>query len=154
MASWDWARIITVGGKQYAAKRTGSAFMELSREYPSDEQADADTPNVEIVRRWTAHIPHEGGRPALGTIIVECSKGIGLASGDGENPLMAMAISTDQGNTWTANREESMGEQGEYAKRVVYHRNGRGQRPQTILRFRVNEPVKFAVEGVIWGETT
>lgn len=154
MASWDWARIITVGGKQYAAKRTGPAFMELSREYPSDEQPDDDTPGNAIVRRWTAHIPHEGGRPALGTIIVECSKGIGLPSGDGSDPVMAMAISNDNGNTWTANREAPMGEQGAYDVRTVWHRNGRGVRPQTILRFLVNEPLKFAVEGVIFGETT
>lgn len=154
MPSWDWARIVTVGGKQYAAKRSGSAFMELSREYGSDEQVDADTPNIEIVRRFTAHIPHESGRPPIGSIIVECSKGIGLASGEGSDPVMSLSISTDQGQTFTPFRDAPMGEQGAYSQRVVWHRNGRGKRPQTILRFRVNEPIKFAVEGVVFGETT
>lgn len=152
--SWSWAQIISVNGVEYAAKRTGSAFMELSRDYPTDEQADADTMGTDIVREWTAHIPHESGRPALGTIVLECSKGIGRASGDGSDPVIQMRISNDNGNTYTAFREAPMGAQGAYGQRAVFHRNGRGVRPQTILHHKVSEPVVFAVEGVIWGETT
>lgn len=152
--AWSWAYILTAFGKQYVSKRTGPAFMELSRDYPTDEQSDASTMGTDIVREWTAHIPHEQGRTPLGTIIVECSKGIGRVSGDGSNPVIQMRISNDNGNTWTAYREASMGAQGVYNARCVFHRNGRGVRPQTILGFKVSEPVKFAVEGVIYGETT
>lgn len=152
--AWDWAYILTAFGKQYVAKRTGPAFMELSRDYPTDEQADASTMGTDIVREWTAHIPHESGRPPLGTIILESSKGISRASGDGANAVCQMRISNDEGNTWTAYRDAPFGVQGAYSARTIWHRNGRGVRPQTILGFKVSEPVKFAVEGVIFGETT
>ena len=154
MPGWDWARIVTAGGRQYVAKRTGTAFMEMSREYATDEQADANTPGNEIVRVWSAHIPHEEGRPEIGTVIAECSTGIGRISGDGSDPVMAMSISFDQGQTFTTYRNAKMGELGAYSARVVWHRNGRGKRSQTILRFRVNEPVKFAIENIVHGETT
>lgn len=152
--AWDWAYILTAFGKQYVAKRTGAAFMELARDYPTDEQADADTMGTDIVREWTAHIPVDSGRPEIGTVILESSKGIGRASGDGSAPVCQMRISTDNGNTWTAYRDAAFGVQGAYSQRTVWHRNGRGKRPQAILGFKVSEPVKFAVEGVIFGEVT
>lgn len=154
MAGWDWSQILTAGGKQYVAKRTGSAFMEMSRDYPTDEQADADTLGRDIVRRFTAHIPHEGGRPPLGTLILESSKGVSTASGDGSDAEISRAISTDNGNTYTTYDPRPVGEQGVYDQRTVWHRNGRGRRPQTIIQFRINQPVKIAITGVVYGETT
>lgn len=152
--TWSWAMIVSVNGYQYCAKRAAGAFMELSRDYPTDEQADASTMGTDIVREWTAHVPVESGRPEVGTVILEGSKGIGRASGDGSNPLAEMRLSFDQGNTWTAYRTASMGTQGSYSVRAVWHRNGRGKRPQVIMGFKVSEPVVFAVEGVSYGEVT
>lgn len=152
--AWDWAYILTALGKQYVAKRTGPAFMELSRDYPTDEQADADTLGTTIRREFSAHVPVESGAPALGAVILESSKGIGRASGPGSAPVAKLRISNDNGNTWTAFRDASLGAQGAYSQRSVWHRNGRGRRPQVIFGFRIEEPVKFAVEGVIYGELT
>lgn len=149
--TWAWVRIISQDGLQYAAKRTGSTFVHLSRIYVTDEQVDASTFNVDITQEWTAHIPHEGGRPPLGPIILEGSKGIGNASGAGSDPQVQMRISTDNGNTWSAWRSRSMGVQGDYDARSKWNLNGRGKRPQTILHFRVVEPVKTDVTGVVYG---
>jgi hypothetical protein len=150
--TWSWVRIVSQGGKQYASKRTGTAFMELSRSYVTDEQVDATTLNIDIPREWTSHIPHDGGRPALGSVILEGSKGIGNAAGDGANPMAQMRISNDNGNTWTAYRSRSMGIQGNYDARSKWDLCGRGKRPQTILGFKVVEPVKFDVTNVAWGD--
>lgn len=152
--TWAWVRILTVGGAQYVSKRTGSAFMELSRAYPTDEQADAETAGTDIIREFTAHIPHEGGRPALGTVLLEGTKGVARSSGDGSDPVTQMRISTDNGNSWTSFRDRKTGAEGVYDQRTVWHRNGRGKRPQTILHFRDPEPVKRSVTGIVWGETT
>jgi hypothetical protein len=150
--TWAWVRIISQDGKQYAAKRTGTAFMELSRAYPTDEQADASTFGTDISREWTAHGAHESGRPALGSVILEGSKGVGNAAGDGADPMAQMRISNDNGNTWTAYRSRSMGVQGDYDARAKWNQNGRGKRPQSIFHFKVVEPVKFDVTGVVFGE--
>jgi hypothetical protein len=150
--TWDWVRIISEGGKQYCSKRTGTAFMELSRDYVTDEQVDASTFNVDITRQWSAHAPHESGRPSIGSVILEGSKGVGNASGDGADPQVQMRISNDNANTWTSYRSRSMGVQGNYDARAKWNQCGRGERPQTVFGFKVAEPVKFDVTGVVWGE--
>jgi hypothetical protein len=152
--TWAWVRILTAGSKHYVSKRTGSAFMELSREYPTDEQAAAETMGTDIIREWTAHIPHEGGRPSLGTVLLESTKGVARAAGDGSAPVCQMRISTDNGNAWTSYRDRATGATGVYDQRTVWHRCGRGKRPQSIFQFKHSEPVKMAVTGVVWGETT
>jgi hypothetical protein len=151
--TWAWVRILTAGGKQYVSKRTGTAFMELSRAYPTDEQANTSTMGNDIVREWTAHIPISSGTQALGTLIIEGTKGAARASGDGSDPVHQMRLSFNQGNTWTAYRDRKTGVLGAYNQRSVWHRCGTGKRPQAIAQFKVSEPVKFSVEGVSWGET-
>jgi len=152
--TWAFSRILTAGGAQYATKRTGTAFMHLSRDYATDEQADAETLGTDITREFTAHIPHDAGRPALGPIMVDGSKGGGLAAGDGSAPVIQMRISTDNGNTWSSFRSRKLGAQGAYDERSKWNQNGRGRRPQTILHFKIVEPVAFTVTGVTWGEAS
>jgi len=152
MAGWDWSQILTVGGKQYAAKRAGSTFVELSRNYVTDEQVDATTLNIDIRRAFTAHVPHESGRPAIGPIMAEGAKGIGTVSGDGDDPMIGMAISTDNGNTWSNRRPRSMGAMGNYDARAKWNQCGRGRRPQSVFYFDMIEPVKLEITGIVWGE--
>lgn len=150
--TWDFVRIASEGDAHYAAKRTGSAFVELDRDYATDEQADANTLGNDIPREWSAHIPHDGGRPVLGAIFVEGSKGRGNASGDGSDPVIGLRVSKDSGNTWSSRRTRKIGAQGAYDERTKWERNGRGKRPQTVLKFDTDEPVKFDVTGVVWGQ--
>lgn len=150
--TWAWVRILTAGGRQYVSKRTGTAFMELSRGYPTDEQADADTMGTDIVREWTGHVTVASGTLPLGTIILESTRGVARASGDGSDPVCQMRLSFDQGNTWTSFRDRKTGVAADYGQRSVWHRCGTAKRPQAIAHFRVSEPVKFAVEGVSYGE--
>lgn len=149
---WDWARIISVSGRYFVAKRAAGVFAEMSRAYATDEQPDVSTLGNTITRQFSAHVPVDDGRPELGSIVMEGSRGIGRASGTGSNPVVQMRLSFDQGNTWTAYRSVSMGVQAAYSVRAVWHRNGRGRRPQVIMGFQVAEPVVFAVEGVSYAE--
>jgi len=152
--TWAFSRILTAGGEQYATKRTGTAFMRLSRDYATDEQADASTLGTDITREFSAHIPHGSGRPPLGAIILEGSKGIGLSSGDGSAPVVQRRISTDDGNSWTAWDSRALGAQGAYSARSKWSRNGLGRRPQTIVHFKIAEPVILTVTGVTWGDAS
>ena len=150
--TWDWVRIISEGDAHYAAKRTGSTFVELDRDYATDEQADASTLGNDIPREWSAHIPHDGGRPVLGAIHLESSKGRGNAAGDGNDPVIGLRVSKDNGNTWSTRRTRKIGAQGAYDERTKWERNGRGKRPQTVLRFDTDEPVKFDITGAVYGQ--
>jgi len=150
--TWDFVRIISEGDAHYASKRTGTAFVELSRDYATDEQADANTLGTDITREFSAHIPHDGGRPALGAVHIEGSKGRGNAAGDGSDPVIGLRVSKDNGNTWSARRTRKIGAQGAYDERTKWERNGRGKRPQTVLWFDTDEPVKFDITGVVWGQ--
>jgi hypothetical protein len=86
--------------------------------------------------------------------MVDGSKGIGLSSGPGSAPVIQMRISTDNGNTWTSFRSRNLGAQGAYDERSKWNQNGRGRRPQTILHFKIVEPVAFTVTGVTWGDAS
>lgn len=149
---WDWARIIEQDGRIFAAKRSASDFVELDRDYATDEQADVSTLGTDIEREWTAHAVQGYGRPPIGPVYLEGSKGRGLASGDGSDPVAGMRISNDNGNTWSAWRDRKIGAQGAYDQRTKWERNGRGKPPQTVFHFRVIEPVKFDITGVVFGE--
>lgn len=181
-STWDWVRIVSKDGKHYVSKRTGSTFCELSRDYATDEETtvasvdirvttggdtrirvsgdtrvtagSGSTLGTDIPRQFTAHIPHDGGRPAIGAIHLEGSKGRGNASGDGSDPVAGLRISNDNGNTFSARRTRNLGAQGAYDERTKWERNGRGKRPQTVLWFDVDEPVKFDITGVVYGEAS
>jgi hypothetical protein len=151
-STWDFVDILQQSGRTLAAKRTGSTFVELSRDYATDEQADESTLGTDIPREWSVHIPIDGGRPVLGAIHLEGSKGRGNAAGDGNDPVIGLRISKDNGNTWSNRRTRKIGAQGAYDERTKWERNGRGKRPQTVLWFDTDEPVKFDITGCVYGQ--
>jgi hypothetical protein len=149
--TWEWMFHVAVDGKQYAAPE-GETLVELSRAYKSDRMADASTFGTEIVRYFSGHLPTNRGRPAIGQIRVEGTKGIGLSSGQGSNPLLQLAISRDKGNTFGAYRDRTLGAIGEYGARTSWEQNGRSEPEQTVLLFRISDPVGFLPSRVAIGE--
>lgn len=149
--TWEWLFHVADGGKFYAANET-TTLVELSRSYKSDRMADASTFGTEIVREFTAHLPVKSGQPAIGQVRVEGTKGIGLVTGQGSNPLLQMAISRDKGNTFGPFRDRSMGAIGEYGAKTAWEQNGRAGPEQTVFQFRWSDPVGFLPSRVAIGE--
>jgi len=149
--TWDWSFHVSVDGRQYAAP-ADAVFVELSRAYKSDRMADASTFGTEIVRYFSGHLPVNMGRPALGQVRVEGSKGIGLSSGQGSNPLLSLAISRDKGNTFGPYRDRTLGAIGEYGARTSWEQNGRAEPEQCVLLFRISDPVGFLPSRIAVGE--
>lgn len=149
--TWEWLYHVANDGKFYAANED-TALVELSRSYKSDRQADASTFGTHIVREFTAHLPVKAGRVPLGQVRVEGTKGIGLSTGQGSNPLLEMSISRDQGNTFEAWRSRSLGAIGNYGARTSWETNGRAGPEQTVLYFRWSDPVGFLPSRVAIGE--
>lgn len=55
--------------------------------------------------------------------------------------------SKDGGRNWSSGKERSLGELGEYRKRVVLHRQGQAR--TFVLSFRVSSPIKAACLGAV-----
>jgi hypothetical protein len=149
--TWEWLYHTVKDGRFYAANGART-LVEMSRAYKSDRQSSAAAFGTHIVREYTGHLSTKSGRPAIGQIRVEGTKGIGLETGQGSNPLISMAISRDKGNTYEPFRERSLGRIGEYGARTSWEQNGRSGPEQTVLWFRWSDPVGFLPSRVAIGE--
>lgn len=72
--------------------------------------------------------------------------------GDYTDPIVEMRVSKDGGFTWGAWREKSLGEQGQYRKRVQWTSLGKYSYPGVLCEFRVTDPVPFRVSKVAANE--
>lgn len=151
MDTWAWKFHVSVDGKHYAASDQNK-FVEIGRSYRSEYEPDEGVTGQEVVRYFSGHLPVKEGRPAIGQIRVEGTKGIGLSSGQGSNPQLQLAISRDKGNTFGAYRDRTLGAVGEYGARTSWEQNGRAEPEQTVLLFRISDPVGFLPSRVAIGE--
>jgi hypothetical protein len=74
---------------------------------------------------------------------VDCESGVGNAAGD--DPQMTISISKDGGHTWGNEKTASIGKMGQYSKRAIFRRMGRGY--DWTFKLRITDPVKRALIG-------
>lgn len=58
---------------------------------------------------------------------------------------VTLSTSKDGGRNWSNEKERSLGEVGEYRKRIQFTRLGQGR--QMVVRVRVSSPVKATLLG-------
>lgn len=150
--TWEWAFQVRKGAQFFAGSRSDTKLAELSRSYKSDNMADASTFGIEIIREFTAHLPVKMGRNPMSIVRLEGAKGIGLATGQGSDPLVTMAISRDKGITYGSERSRSLGVIGKYGERTIWRQCGRAEPEQTVMKFTVSDPVGFSPTGVMINE--
>lgn len=63
-------------------------------------------------------------RTAHHSLQVDCESGVGLITGQGDDPLMFLRWSDDGGHTWSNLHSGRMGKIGEYFTRVIWRRLG------------------------------
>lgn len=149
--TWRWTHLVEVAGQHYVGDATG-AFDKLSRDYGSEHMPDAATMGTEIVREFVAIAPVQSGRPEIVSIRLDSNKGQGLDTGQGEDPLVSMCLSTDGGAVFGPWRARQLGRRGVYDQRTVWHRCGRGRPPGVVFRFRKSDPVPTVYTGVWMGD--
>jgi len=71
---------------------------------------------------------------------IEFETGVGLASGQGSDPVAMVRWSDDGGHTWSNEHQMSIGKMGEYGKRVYRNRLGRSR--SRVYEISVTDPVK------------
>jgi hypothetical protein len=74
---------------------------------------------------------------------VDCESGVGNEAGD--DPKITISISKDGGHTWGNEKTASIGKMGEYGKRAIFRRMGRGY--DWTFKLRITDPVKRTLIG-------
>lgn len=72
--------------------------------------------------------------------------GVGLASGQGSDPVVELNISRDNGKTWESAGNGTIGAMGEYETRAMWTRLGRSRSDRLVFEVVQTDPVK-----TVWG---
>ena len=74
---------------------------------------------------------------------IDMETGVGLVTGQGDDPQLIMRFSDDGGHTWSNNILGAIGKIGEYTTRLKWNRLGRSR--NRVFEFSMTDPVKFFV---------
>jgi hypothetical protein len=69
--------------------------------------------------------------------------GVGISSGQGDNPMVSLHLSNDGGRTYSTITTKEIGRQGEYRKRVRWHRLGSAS--HRVYKASFSDPVPLTV---------
>lgn len=112
-------------------------------------QVDPDTytDNGDLIHRerTSPHIWNNMDRSFYGAFQLDLEAGVGLVSGQGEDPQIMLQISDDGGHTWGSERWRGAGKLGEYSKRVIWRRLGASR--DRIFKIKCTDPVKWVILG-------
>lgn len=98
---------------------------------------DNDEP---IVREFISRHQDSGNWGVFDEVWLEMESGVGIAVGQGEDPVIMMQYSKDGGHAWSQEIWVTFGKIGKYRKRAVWRRLGRSR--DWLFKFRVTDPVK------------
>lgn len=104
-------------------------------------------------RRFRAGFALNSGGVTINNTIVRANVGhTAFLAGDYANPTIEMRRSLDAGQTWGNWRGVSLGEQGQYRKKVQWTGCGMAGQPGWLAEFRVADPVPFRCSDVLINE--
>jgi len=113
--------------------------------FSKDEYSDNGAP---IVREMTCRHVMTGDWSIFEELWVEMEAGVGLSTGQGEDPKVMLQVSKDGGHTWGNELWAPIGRIGEYRTRSAWRRLGRAR--DWLFRLRVTDPVKTVFVNA-WG---
>lgn len=154
--SRSWSQVSSGGGRH----RANQAVQLLDAVYVSDYEVgklyrlslDYYTDDGEmIVREFTSRHQATGNLMTFSQLWLEFEPGVGLQSGQGENPQVMMKVSRDGGSTFGNERWTSIGRVGKYRTRAIWNRLGRAF--DWVFRFRITDPVKVVIIAA-WGSVS
>ena len=106
---------------------------------------DTYTDNGGVIQR-IAHSPsiHASTyRAVIRRFVIELEAGVGLTTGQGSDPQIALSWSDDGGRTFGNEHWTTIGAIGRYGVRAVWRRLG--QFRQRVFRLLISDPVKVAI---------
>lgn len=89
------------------------------------------------------HVFNKSDRLIVNELYLDFETGVGLISGQGDDPQVMLQISKDNGHTWGNELWTTLGAIGAYLTRVHWRRLGVAF--DWVFKVRVTDPVKFAL---------
>lgn len=110
-------------------------------------KSDVYTDNGDEIRRVRSapHLSSGSRLVSFTNIELDVERGVGLISGQGNDPKYMLRYSDDGGHTWSNEREASLGKMGERKPRVKWFRLGSSR--DRVFEISISDPVKVAIVG-------
>lgn len=83
----------------------------------------------------------------IGSIELGMEHGVGLATGQGSEPVAGLRLSKDGGHSWGTQTFAPMGKVGEYRSRCIWRRLGRGR--DIVPEVTITDPVKRVITDAV-----
>ena len=102
------------------------------------------------IRAWRALATGENTlvRTIHDSLQLDCEVGVGLITGQGSNPQVALRWSDDGGHTWSSEHWRSLGAIGTTQTRVFWRRLGMTMKSRDrVYEITVSDPVQLAIMG-------
>lgn len=130
---------INAQNQNLVLSRAGSAVYAMSQAFATE--TDGVT-GLNRLRR-APHVSKENKGVVIDTVEIHLEVGIGLATGQGSDPLVALRWSGDGGQTWSHTRTTSAGRIGQYTARVVFRNLGYGR--DRLIEVSCSDPIPWRV---------
>jgi hypothetical protein len=124
----------------------GCASVPPDPSAPPFEPPDTVTQAHPIRRlRRAPHVAQEDTRVFYRAFELDLERGIGLATGQGSDPLVMLRLSRDGGHTWGEPLLLEAGRMGDYTRRLLARRLGHGR--DVVFEITVSDPVAWSIVG-------
>jgi hypothetical protein len=92
---------------------------------------------------WSKRIWKDDKYLGIERVQIDVESGVGVATGQGVNPVLDLQVSKDGGNTFMSVGFASVGAIGAFTQRVIWR--GLGAARDWVLKLRITDPVKFVI---------
>lgn len=156
--STDYWSELKTGNKRHRGElavdflnQTIVADYENGKLYRLDHEVFSDN-GEEIITQLTGnHIVLDGMTFSVDWLEVQGETGVGLSTGNGSDPQIALQLSKDGGHSFNTEQFRSWGKSGEYNKRAVWRSQGIGT--DIVPRLTISSPVKKVFTTGVMGLT-
>lgn len=129
---------VAFGGKNYFADATNPNIYRFD--------IHTNTDNGFPIKRQVCsrHIRQNGNEFGIGEVYLDMETGVGTNLGQGQDPLIVMQVSKDNGRTFGPERPKRLGRAGQYkTPRAKWDRLGSAK--DFVLRWTMTDPVDFVI---------
>lgn len=142
--SWDIGRWRASGYGAIGKKRIIGDYLN-SNFYTLDFNTFDENSNI-LERTRRAQIIHSDKKEiTINELVLDCQVGVGLTTGQGDNPQIMLRYSHDGGETWSSELWEQLGKLGERNVEVYWSKLGSSR--DWIFEISVTDPVEVNILG-------